>query len=187
MQCPAQDLGIKELEVAMGNLSLLLTEIGGHQSGNRKWIHSFEDVTAIIFTVDLADYDHVSLGGPTQNRIQESLHLFESIVNSCWFKRASVLLFLTNVASFRTKLSKIPLSDYFPDYAGGESADRATKYILWHFNQANTANLTLYPYLTELSEPGNPQVIFDAVRDTIIQKTLSRLESSWRRSTGIGT
>lgn len=80
-----------------------------------------------------------------QNRMAESLVLFDSVVNSRWFMRTSIILFLNKVDLFRQKLGKSPLSKYFPDYSGGDDVNRAAKYLLWRFNQVNRAHLNLYP------------------------------------------
>ena len=48
----------------------------------------------------------------------ESLVLFESVINSRWFLRTSIILFLNKIDLFRVKLPKVPLSDYFPEYTG---------------------------------------------------------------------
>lgn len=58
-----------------------------------------------------------------QNRMQESLVLFESVINSRWFLRTSVILFLNKIDVFKQKLPKVPLVHYFPEYTG-ESASR---------------------------------------------------------------
>ena len=60
----------------------------------------------------------------------ESLVLFDSVVNSRWFMRTSIVLFLNKVDLFRQKLKKSPLVEYFPDYSGGEDVNRAAKYLL---------------------------------------------------------
>lgn len=80
-----------------------------------------------------------------QNRMIESLVLFDSVVNSRWFMRTSIILFLNKVDLFKQKLGRSPLSDYFPDYSGGNDVNRAAKYLLWRFNQVNRAHLNLYP------------------------------------------
>lgn len=80
----------------------------------------------------------------------ESLVLFDSVVNSRWFMRTSIILFLNKVDLFRQKLGRSPLSNYFPDYSGGNDVNRAAKYLLWRFNQVNRAHLNLYPQYVQL-------------------------------------
>jgi len=136
-------------------------DVGGQRSERKKWIHCFENVTSIIFCVALSEYDQVLLEesnqvcfffkyflaftNKIQNRMMESLVLFDSVVNSRWFMRTSIILFLNKVDLFRQKLGRSPLSNYFPDYSGGNNINRASKYLLWRFNQVNRAHLNLYP------------------------------------------
>ena len=120
-------------------------DVGGQRSERKKWIHCFENVTSIIFCVALSEYDQVLLEETTQNRMIESLVLFDSVVNSRWFMRTSIILFLNKVDLFKKKLGRSPLATYFPDYSGGNDVNRAAKYLLWRFNQVNRAHLNLYP------------------------------------------
>lgn len=48
----------------------------------------------------------------------ESLVLFESVINSRWFLRTSIILFMNKIDLFAAKLSKIPLEKFFTDYTG---------------------------------------------------------------------
>lgn len=129
--------------------------------------------------------------GP-QNRMMESLVLFDSVVNSRWFMRTSIVLFLNKVDLFRQKLGRSPLSKYFPDYSGGNDVNRAAKYLLWRFNQVNRAHLNLYPQcvylppdmtfkaclltdthsLTQATDTSNIRLVFAAVKETILQNAL---------------
>jgi hypothetical protein len=43
----------------------------------------------------------------TQNRMNESLVLFESVINSRWFLRTSIILFLNKIDVFKLKLPKV--------------------------------------------------------------------------------
>jgi guanine nucleotide-binding protein G(i) subunit alpha len=93
-------------------------DVGGQRSERKKWIHCFEAVTSIIFCVALSEYDQVLLEESKQNRMLESLILFESVINSRWFARSSIILFLNKIDLFKIKLAKVPLEGYFPDYTG---------------------------------------------------------------------
>jgi len=81
--------------------------------------------------------------------MMESLLLFDSVVNSRWFMRTSIILFLNKVDIFKQKLGRSPLGNYFPDYSGGNDVNKAAKYLLWRFNQVNRAHLNLYPQYVE--------------------------------------
>jgi len=48
----------------------------------------------------------------------ESLVLFESVINSRWFLRTSIILFMNKIDLFAAKLPKVPLEKFFSDYTG---------------------------------------------------------------------
>jgi guanine nucleotide-binding protein subunit alpha len=97
--------------------------------------------------------------------MRESLVLFESVINSRWFLRTSIILFLNKIDVFKAKLPKVlhvhtfflpfsasssplfqvPLDRFFPEYTGGADVNKGAKYILWRFMQANRARLNVYP------------------------------------------
>ncbi|KAJ2904384.1 Guanine nucleotide-binding protein alpha-3 subunit [Zalerion maritima] len=164
--------GIYETRFQMGQLSIHMFDVGGQRSERKKWIHCFENVTSIIFCVALSEYDQVLLEESSQNRMMESLLLFDSVVNSRWFMRTSIILFLNKVDIFRQKLGRSPLSNYFPDYSGGNHVNKAAKYLLWRFNQVNRAHLNLYPHLTQATDTSNIRLVFAAVKETILNNAL---------------
>jgi len=164
--------GIYETRFTMGQLSIHMFDVGGQRSERKKWIHCFENVTSIIFCVALSEYDQVLLEESSQNRMMESLVLFDSVVNSRWFMRTSIILFLNKVDLFKGKLARSPLGNYFPDYSGGNDVNRAAKYLLWRFNQVNRAHLNLYPHLTQATDTSNIRLVFAAVKETILQNAL---------------
>jgi guanine nucleotide-binding protein subunit alpha len=147
-------------------------DVGGQRSERKKWIHCFEAVTSIIFCVALSEYDQVLLEESGQNRMTESLVLFDSVINSRWFVRTSIILFLNKIDIFKAKLPKVPLGDWFPDYQGGADANKAAKYILYRFTQVNRAKLNIYPHLTQATDTSNIRLVFAAVKETILQNAL---------------
>ncbi|CAG8815422.1 4197_t:CDS:2, partial [Gigaspora margarita] len=132
-----------------------MVDVGGQRSERKKWIHCFEAVTSIIFCVALSEYDQVLLEEGSQNRMQESLILFESVINSRWFLRTSIILFLNKIDLFKLKVPRVPLKDYFPEYLGGPDINKAAKYILWRFTQTNRARLNIYPHITQATDTKN--------------------------------
>lgn len=81
-----------------------MVDVGGQRNERRKWIHCFEDVTAIIFVAALSEYDQVLEEDNKTNRMIESLKLFEDTINNDWFNRKPVILFLNKVDLFEKKL-----------------------------------------------------------------------------------
>ena len=165
-------VGIMETHFQMGDMSIHLVDVGGQRSERNKWIHCFDSVTSVIFCVALSEYDQVLLEDSSQNRMAESLVLFESIVNSRWFQRSSIILFLNKIDIFKQKLARRPLSDYFPEYTGGDDVNKAAKYILWRFTRANHAKLSIYPHITQATDTTNIRLVFAAVKETIVQNAL---------------
>lgn len=164
--------GIFDFRFNMGAHNIHMFDVGGQRSERKKWIHCFDNVTLIIFCVALSEYDQVLLEEDSQNRLEESLALFDSVVNSRWFSRTSVVLFLNKIDVLASKLPYSPLEDYFPDYNGGNSINKAVKYILWRFTQLNRSGLNIYPHVTQATDTSNIQLVFAAVSETILENLL---------------
>lgn len=164
--------GIFDFRFNMGGHNIHMFDVGGQRSERKKWIHCFDNVTLIIFCVALSEYDQVLLEEDAQNRLEESLALFDSVVNSRWFSRTSVVLFLNKIDVLASKLPYSPLEDYFPDYNGGNSINKAVKYILYRFNKLNRSGLNIYPHVTQATDTSNIQLVFAAVSETILENSL---------------
>ncbi|QPG76702.1 hypothetical protein FOA43_004096 [Brettanomyces nanus] len=167
-----QTSGIYDTRFQLEDIDIHLYDVGGQRSERKKWIHCFDNVTVIMFCVALSEYDQMLLESSTQNRMVESLNLFESVVNSMWFRRTSVILCLNKIDVFIEKLPRSPLEKYFPDYAGGNDVNKAVKYILWRFKQLNRANLNLVPYVTQATDTNNIKLAFAVVKETILHNAL---------------
>ncbi|KAG0272334.1 guanine nucleotide-binding protein subunit alpha, partial [Linnemannia gamsii] len=115
-------------------------DMGGLRSERRKWIHCFQDVTAVVFLVAISEYDQLLPEDETVNRIHEALALFDSICNSRWFVKTSIILFLNKIDRFREKLTISPLKKYFPDFNGGNDYEEASQYILQRFVNLNLSD-----------------------------------------------
>ncbi|QRG36149.1 hypothetical protein FDK38_000480 [Candidozyma auris] len=164
--------GIFDFRFQMSGVNMHMFDVGGQRSERKKWIHCFDNVTLIIFCVALSEYDQALLEEDSQNRLEESLTLFDSVVNSRWFSRTSIVLFLNKIDVFAKKLPFSPLENYFPDYNGGDNINKAVKYILWRFTQVNRSGLNIYPHVTQATDTSNIQLVFAAVKETILENSL---------------
>ncbi|RKP01345.1 hypothetical protein CXG81DRAFT_12092 [Caulochytrium protostelioides] len=166
--------GITESTFHVGDLVYKMYDVGGQRSERKKWIHCFEDVTAIIFMVAISEYDQVLVEDETVNRMQEALTLFDSICNSRWFVKTSIILFLNKIDLFRTKLPLSPLSKYFPDYTGpDDSYDEACEYVMNRFVSLNQSDQKqVYSHFTCATDTTQIRFVMAAINDIIIQANL---------------
>jgi guanine nucleotide-binding protein subunit alpha len=164
--------GIFDLKFELQGLKIHIFDVGGQRSERKKWIYCFDNVASIIFCVALSEYDQVLLEDKTKNRLEESLALFDSVVNSRWFSRCSIILFLNKIDVFIDKLPYSPLEAHFPDYKGGDDANKAAKYILWRFTRVNRSGLPIYPYITQATDTNNMKLVFVVVRESIFSNIL---------------
>ena len=86
--------GILEYPFDLDSIIFRMVDVGGQRSERRKWIHCFENVTSIMFLVDLSEYDQILVEENNQNRMEESKALFQHIVEYPYFHQSSVILFL---------------------------------------------------------------------------------------------
>lgn len=166
-------LGISETKFTVGDLTYRMFDVGGQRSERKKWIHCFEDVTAIIFMVAISEYDQVLIEDESVNRMQEALTLFDSICNSRWFSKTSTILFLNKTDLFKQKLPKSPLIKYFPDYQGEDDYEQATEYIMQRFISLNSSpTKQVYTHLTCATDTDQVKFVMTAVNDIILQSNL---------------
>lgn len=95
-----------------------LIDVGGQRNERKKWIHCFEDVTAIIFFADSSGYNMTLFEDERVNRLLESLTLFEEICNCKYFDNTPLIVFLNKSDLLKKKIKEFDIADYFPDYKG---------------------------------------------------------------------
>ena len=65
-------------------------DVGGQRNERRKWIHCFENVTAVIFVAAISEYNQKLFEDATTNRMLEALEIFEEVNANKFFFNASV-------------------------------------------------------------------------------------------------
>jgi len=172
----AKTTGIIETEFTIETTKFKMVDVGGQRSERKKWMHCFQDVTAVIFCVALSEYDLKLYEDDTTNRMHESLKLFKEICNSKWFVETAMILFLNKRDLFEAKIAKVPLTVCFDDYKGPQDYDGASQYIRDKFLAQNeNPKKHIYTHLTCATDTDNINVVFSAVKDIILHKILEGL------------
>eukprot|EP00835_Amoeboradix_gromovi_P001808 NODE_90_length_21806_cov_0.389137.p12 type:complete len:112 gc:universal NODE_90_length_21806_cov_0.389137:12250-12585(+) len=105
--------------------------------------------------------------------MQEALTLFDSICNSRWFVKTSIILFLNKIDLFKEKIKRSAISKFFPDYTGGDDYDAACEYFLHRFVSLNQSDVKqVYTHFTCATDTTQIKFVMAAVNDIIIQTNL---------------
>ncbi|KAK7018271.1 G-protein alpha subunit [Favolaschia claudopus] len=170
-----RDTGVREISFKVGDLRYRIFDPIGQRSERRKWIHFFQDVTAVLFCADLGQYDQCLYEDKSVNELTDALTIFDSVCNSRWFHDTNIILFL-RVDTLAEKLPRIPLSDYFPDYEGGSDYDAACDYLLHRFVSLDqhTGKRQIYANYASVADPQQVKFILSAVQDITLNLHLRK-------------
>ena len=151
-------------------------DVGGQRNERKKWIHCFDDVTAVIFVAALSEYDQKLFEDASTNRMTEALDLFDDICNNRYFVNSSMILFLNKKDLFAEKIRAKDIKDTpaFTDFPGGlGDYDLGIEYFLGKFLEANkNADRTIYHHATCATDTGNVSTVFNACKDIILRSNL---------------
>jgi len=111
------------------SLKFEVVDVGGQRNERKKWIHCFDDVSAVLFVVNLAGYNQVLFEDATKNRMQEALELFKEISERPNFLKTPLFVFLNKKDLFESMIKDTDLNKTFPDYKGGKNLDPALTFI----------------------------------------------------------
>lgn len=168
--------GIVETSFLIEGNNFKMFDVGGQRNERKKWIHCFENVTAVLFVAAISEYDQQLYEDETTNRMVEALTLFDEICNSRWFRETSMILFLNKKDLFMEKIKKKPIKEcsVFHKYDGPNDYEHCSEYIKNEFVRKNKTprEKEVYTHITCATDTENIRVVFNAVKDIIIRKSL---------------
>jgi guanine nucleotide-binding protein subunit alpha len=100
--------GIHQKVLRVRDVEISLYDVGGQRSERKKWIHCFDNVSVLMFVVDVTGYSKTMLEDNDNPGHDEQLMLFESIANSHWFTNSSMVLVMTKVDLLDDVLQRRP-------------------------------------------------------------------------------
>jgi len=172
LRCRVSTTGIEEAQFIFDGLLFTLVDVGGQRSERRKWIHCFDNVTAVLYCADMACYDLVLREDSTQNRMTETLLLFQEVTSYTFFKDRAIIVFLNKTDLFAIKIKYVDLRAYMPDYNGGPDYEKACNFLRDKFLSQSTSGAKLHVHFTCALDTRNIHVVVRGVLDTIMGKTL---------------
>ena len=176
--------GIVEENYTIENVKFSMYDVGGQRNERKKWIHCFENVTAVIFVAALSAYDQVLYEDENTNRMSEAINLFGQICNEQWFEKTSIILFLNKKDLFEEKILRVnprdcvapngdkPWGDYtgeLGDYQAG------CDYFEDKFKAQNTSpeNHNITAHMTCATDTDNVKVVFETCKSVILEENLA--------------
>jgi len=168
--------GIVEEKYKIDGAAFVMYDVGGQRNERKKWIHCFEDVTAVIFVAALSEYDQNLYEDASTNRMIEAIQLFDEICNNRFFQTSAMILFLNKKDLFEEKIKLVdPKSvDAFKDFSGGiGDYDKGVEYFLGKFLAVNRQHdKEIYHHVTCATDSENVSVVFNACKDIILKQNI---------------
>lgn len=155
-------------------------DVGGQRNERKKWIHCFDDVTAVIFVAALSEYDQVLFEDSSTNRMVEAVELFDEICNNRYFTTSNMILFLNKKDLFEEKILSVHIGDQkaFEDFdtpmGSPDYYDNGVAYFLQKFTIMNTnPDRQVYNHVTCATDSENVKVVFNACKDIILRGNMA--------------
>jgi len=166
--------GITEHEFIIRNVPFLFVDVGGHRSQRQIWYRCFDSMRSILFFVASNTFDQTFSDEQRQNRLIESTDIFELICNNKALVNVSVILFLNKTDLLTEKIVDTSIADYFHSFSGNPRCLKDVQQFevsLFDSRRKDRSQL-LYHHFTTAVDTENCLMVFQDVRDTILQENI---------------
>jgi len=163
-----KSFGVSDFTSMFESKSVQVIDVGGQKSERKKWLKCFEGVNTVIYVVSLGDYDmRLREEKEAENRMLDSLSVFENLCKSTYFKDSNMILFLNKVDLLADKIQRVDLTTCFPDYTGGKDFEKAEKFIKDKFLYINKNCMVR---MTTATDSRNMRQVFNSCKDALFFK-----------------
>ncbi|KAK7077303.1 hypothetical protein SK128_001124 [Halocaridina rubra] len=181
LHCRKATKAITEFTIPIQNVPFLFVDVGGQRTQRQKWFQCFESVTSILFLASSSEFDQRLQEDRVTNRLEESLNIFGTIVNNRSFRDVSIILFLnkTDLLIQKVRSRQSNISHYFTDFVGNPHDEKCVQQFILHKfveqRRADNNRRPLFHHFTTAVDTENIKVVFNSVKDTILQRNLETL------------
>lgn len=192
---------IHEYGINIKNVPFMFIDVGGQRKQRKKWLQCLDNITSILFMVSSIEYDQYLIEDWKKNRLEESLYIFETVVNSPAFLQSAIILFLNKTDLLIEKLKhaaeqmkhnkrkhSLPfncykmqtIDKYFPSFSGNPTELRPVQAFLCRLFYAKIVpveNKTkiLYHHYTTAVDTDNIKHVFNDVRHKILEENVKTI------------
>ncbi|KAH9414658.1 hypothetical protein DERP_014165 [Dermatophagoides pteronyssinus] len=185
---------VVEYSVEYKGVEFHFIDIGGQRRQRKKWLQCFDSMlTSILFIVSSIEYDQYLVEDADVNRLDETLTIFELIIDSDYFHHTSIILFLnktdllaeklkqikklqqrsittTNTDNYRPKLINELFPEFDDDHNGQDptNVQHVQQFLLKLFQQRQPSYRPLYSHFTTAVDTENIKRVFNDVRETVL-------------------
>jgi len=164
---------IETLDFQANKAKFRVIDVGGQRMERPKWNLTGE-ITAVIFVCSLIEYNQVLREDVKQNRLKESLNLFDIACNRRYPEKP-IILFLNKIDLFTEQVQKVDLSVCFPTYKGGKDPAAALEFIKWKFQSiCKDKNKKIFIKETTATDPENMAHILNSVYEIVLRENLAQ-------------
>ena len=170
---------ISKIEFAVQGHRFEMIDIGGQRGQQKKWIHHFDNVTAVLFVVSISEYDQFLEEDQSINRMVESMRLFEQTLNNEHFWFTPFIVFFNKYDLFLEKIEHKSLKETFLNYNGLPYCAHESLNWLVHaylsVDQTDKDKRKLYPHITTATDTHLIKSVFNSVQNSILMDVLMTL------------
>ena len=174
--------GIVTEKYVIDGVDFEMYDVGGQRNERKKWIHCFDDVTAVIFVAALSEYDQALFEDDSTNRMVEAVELFAEICNHKYFSSSAMILFLNKKDLYEEKIKEVHIGDVpafasFPSKLGDDDYyDTGIKYFLDMFLAENkNPDRQVYNHATCATDSKNVEIVFNSCKDIIMRQNMEAM------------
>jgi len=166
--------GVIETKFEIEGVKFNLLDVGGQRSERRKWVMCFGDVASALFCIALSEYNLKCIEDNITNRMLESIKLFSELVNSKWFSRVPLILFLNKSDLLQERVDQgISIKIAFPEYDGEDEFNAYVDYIYSKFKDViKNQSKPIYQHVTNATSKDNIKFVWSSVQNIVLEKAL---------------
>jgi len=167
----SKTLGIVETRFEVDGHPFKIVDVGGQRSERRRWIHCFQDVSAVIFCASLSAYDVPLREDSTVSAMHDCVALFGEMVNNKFLAKVPFFLFLNKSDVFAHKIKSTPITvcANLSDYKGDpKDVVASTDFIRQKFLEQNKSKKQIAVHVTCATDSASVGPLFNTLKEILI-------------------